>query len=70
MRILIYIYIYGCQMMFMYDNRSAIIMHLGLALIHVPAKALESGEQDRAEQVADTWHKCSRSSIQSSVMSR
>ena len=50
-------------MMFMYDNRSAIIMHLGLALIHVPAKALESGEQDRAEQVADTGHKCSLSRV-------
>ena len=29
-------------------------MHFGLAPIHVPAKALELGEQDRAEQVADT----------------
>ena len=41
-------------MMFMYDNRSAICMHFGLAPIHVPAIALELGEQDRAEQVADT----------------
>ena len=60
-------------MMFMYDNRSAICMHFGLAPIHVPAKALELGEQDRAEQVAE-WrtqeHKCSLSSIQPSLMSR